>query len=331
MGRPTSKGIGYFPLDTEWEREMKLVRAKFKSRGVGVVVELWQHIYHEGPYLPWDEETELLFAGEIGEEIELVREVVAYCMEKDIFDRQVYETHQVLTSHGIQKRYYRIVVKELKRVDVPYVEGITYPDFMPKKQAGGNGSNLGESPGGNPDNPPRKPELPPEESTQNKQQQNIIKQTEQQQEEEPPSASEFSGLIRAAVGASRLKFRFDGATIQECATALFRSGAPPGYPQFVVSRIEAADAKNHVASPKSFFRDVAMNPGKYRWLDDCRSASKTSLPARARASPPKKCPNCRGPVISADDLAGCRPCGIYWHYDRSRNEWIQEEPVAAEG
>lgn len=156
MGRLSLKGLEYFSVDTTWETNVKLVKAKFGTlEGSGFLTELWASIYRENYYREWNEENELLFADEIKREVAWVHEVIEYCFDKKIFDRAIFDSKKVLTSHGIQKRYFKIARDSLKRTGLDYIEGITYPDFMPENNLPENSDNLRGYPdnlGGNADN-----------------------------------------------------------------------------------------------------------------------------------------------------------------------------------
>ena len=155
MGRLPRYGLEYFSVDTSWESEVRLIKAKYGAlEGVGFLTELWASIYRENYYRKWDDETELLFADEIKKPVEWVREVIEYCFSKNILDRSIFEAKGVLTGHGIQKRYFKIA-QSLHREYIEYLEGITYPTYMPKNSLGGNHDNLGgndDKVGGNTDN-----------------------------------------------------------------------------------------------------------------------------------------------------------------------------------
>ncbi len=88
---------------------MKLVKARFKLVGIGCITELWRSIYSEGYALNWDEDSKLLFAAENGiDPIELDK-IIAFAVEKGIFDKRLLVEKSVLTSHGIQSRWKEIV------------------------------------------------------------------------------------------------------------------------------------------------------------------------------------------------------------------------------
>ena len=116
MGRPAKTGLDYFPVDTSWETNMKLVKARFPGFvGVGCVSELWRWIYREGYVLRWDEDTQLLFSAENGIALEDVQKIVAFAVEKGIFSREILEKTGMLTSHGIQKRWKMIATGKTLR------------------------------------------------------------------------------------------------------------------------------------------------------------------------------------------------------------------------
>ena len=108
MARLIKTGLDYFSLDTTWDVKMKLVKAKFKLIGVGCIIELFKTIYSEGYALKWDEDTRLLFANENGLDLEKLDEIVKFAIEKEVFDKGIFEREGYLTSHGIQARWMKI-------------------------------------------------------------------------------------------------------------------------------------------------------------------------------------------------------------------------------
>ncbi|MCK9438308.1 MAG: DUF4373 domain-containing protein, partial [Synergistaceae bacterium] len=105
MGRPTKTGLDYFPLDVDIDDSIELIEAEYGIAGFGIVIKLWQKIYKNGYYIEWNDDMELLFARRINTEITLIKSVINSCFLRNIFNKHVFETYGVLTSHGIQKRY----------------------------------------------------------------------------------------------------------------------------------------------------------------------------------------------------------------------------------
>lgn len=106
MARPQKKGLDYFPLDCQFNDDVKLIQAEFGLIGTGFLTRIWQKIYGiEGYYTVWNNDVALMFASECGAGVNVVKEVLSACFRRGLFDRQMYDQYQILTSGGIQKRY----------------------------------------------------------------------------------------------------------------------------------------------------------------------------------------------------------------------------------
>jgi len=111
-------GIDYFPLDVVLDSKFELIEAEFGLIGFGIVVKLYQKIYAEqGYYLEWTNEVALLFAKRIGMGGSVVSEIVEASIKRGIFDKDLYEKYHVLTSRGIQKRYFEAVSRR-KEIEI---------------------------------------------------------------------------------------------------------------------------------------------------------------------------------------------------------------------
>ena len=101
-------GVLYFPITISLLEGVatELIEARFGLKGVAAFIKLLGKIYkEEGYYLVWNKEQCMLFAHKLGNELsdEEMQEIVELLIAKDIFDRKMYEEHQVLTSVHIQK------------------------------------------------------------------------------------------------------------------------------------------------------------------------------------------------------------------------------------
>lgn len=141
MARPIKTGLDYFSMDTTWDVKMRLVKAKYKLEGVGLIIELFQAIYREGYALKWDEDTRVLFADENSVTLDRLDDIVGYAAEKGIFDQGVKEKSGYLTSHGIQARW-RHACEDSKRkntqidpeIDLLSIESKLTPEETAKTQ-----------------------------------------------------------------------------------------------------------------------------------------------------------------------------------------------------
>ncbi len=106
MSRPIKKGLDYFPLDTVMDDSINLIEAEFGLKGFAVVVKLFQKIYREqGYYCEWTNDVALLFGQNCGLGGTAVSEILSASIRRGIFDKNLYERYQILSSAGIQKRY----------------------------------------------------------------------------------------------------------------------------------------------------------------------------------------------------------------------------------
>lgn len=106
MARPQKEGLDYFPLDIEMDDKVKLIDAKFGVAGFGVLVKVWQIIYDNGYYIKWTEKELLLYKTRINADINLINDVINECLRWGIFNSELYKSYSVLTSSGIQKRFF---------------------------------------------------------------------------------------------------------------------------------------------------------------------------------------------------------------------------------
>ena len=113
-------GIDYFPLDVTLNAKFELIEAEFGLTGFGVVVHLLQEIYGKaGYYIEWTEEVALLFARKVGLGGSVVSEIIEASISRGMFDKEKYDKYHVLTSKGIQERYFEAVSRR-KTLEVDY-------------------------------------------------------------------------------------------------------------------------------------------------------------------------------------------------------------------
>ena len=113
-------GVSHFPLNCHMDDDMKLIQAEYGLTGFAIVVKLYQKIYGElGYYCEWNRDVGLLFAQMNGVGYNFVSEVVGACLRRGIFCKTLFDRFQILTSHGIQKRYLRIVSRRIGEKILP--------------------------------------------------------------------------------------------------------------------------------------------------------------------------------------------------------------------
>lgn len=120
-GRPHKVGLDYFPLDLDIDQDDKIfyIQARHGLAGYGLHIKLLAAIYREGYYKKFDEAQEQIFAQRTGVSPETIRVFIEDCISVNIYCAEIYRKHHVLTSAGIQKRYFKAVHR---RTEVPVIQ-----------------------------------------------------------------------------------------------------------------------------------------------------------------------------------------------------------------
>jgi len=119
MARPQKVGVDYFPLDVDIDQDDKvaIIEAQHGIKGFGIVVKLLMHIYKNSYYYEWTEKEQILFSRRVNVNINEVNVIINDCIKWGLFDEKLFKTFKILTSRGVQKRYFEIV-KRRQRVEV---------------------------------------------------------------------------------------------------------------------------------------------------------------------------------------------------------------------
>lgn len=117
MARPLKEGLDYFPLDVHADTDDKfqLIEALHGATGFAVVIKLFMKIYSQNFYYKWTETEELLFSKRVNVDINTVRKIVNDCINYDLFDNNKFNEHKILTSYGIQERYFAAIGRRKKQ------------------------------------------------------------------------------------------------------------------------------------------------------------------------------------------------------------------------
>lgn len=121
MARIAKSGLEYFPFDIDFFQDIR-IRKLIKRQGgkaVTVYALLLCLIYKNGYFIQWDDELPFIGSEMSGFDEAYVSEVIKTCLSLGLFDKNLYDTEQVLTSKGIQVRYCNIqrLNKRMSRID----------------------------------------------------------------------------------------------------------------------------------------------------------------------------------------------------------------------
>lgn len=130
MARPLKDGVDYFPLDTHTDSDVKfqLIEAQYGLVGYGIILKIYQMIYsNKGYYCEWNTLISTISASkwscvDFPVTENQVSKVVRDAARYGIFDKEMLNKYGILTSIGIQKRYFGIAKRRsLKNVKSEYL------------------------------------------------------------------------------------------------------------------------------------------------------------------------------------------------------------------
>lgn len=113
-GRPIKQGLDYFALDVSMNDEVELIEAAHGIAGFAILVKMYQKIYSEGYYLDWDKRQQLLTSIRIGVDVNVLNAVINDCVEWGIFNKDLFDDFQILTSRRIQDQFVRATTRRAR-------------------------------------------------------------------------------------------------------------------------------------------------------------------------------------------------------------------------
>lgn len=118
MARKIKVGIDYFPHSCELNDELMYIIGLHKETGYYVYFRLLEKLYHQyGYYAKWDKKNIVLFSEKINVDINKINDIIIDCFCGNIFDKRLHDEYKILTSEGIQKRYFEAIDRR-KSADV---------------------------------------------------------------------------------------------------------------------------------------------------------------------------------------------------------------------
>ena len=109
MARPRKTGLGYFPLDVDFFDDEKIVAisGEFGIKGELTAIKLLCAIYRNGYFIEWSDMLRMKMLRSLaGVSPELLDSIVNRLVKWDFFDKALFDSAKILTSRGIQKRFF---------------------------------------------------------------------------------------------------------------------------------------------------------------------------------------------------------------------------------
>ena len=114
MARPIKQGLDYFPLDVSFFEDIKVrrIRKDCGNQAIPILISMLCSIYRdEGYYVGFNSDLTFLMAEQFGVSEGAVADIVQKAVSVAFFDEHMFHTHSILTSKGIQKRFFEAVTR----------------------------------------------------------------------------------------------------------------------------------------------------------------------------------------------------------------------------
>ena len=123
MARPLKTGLDYFPFDVDFFDDDKIsaVFVEFGVKGEITAIKLLCAIYREGYYAEWKDSLRIKLLKVLpGISEDLLEKIVNRLVKWEFFDKGLFDSARVLTSRGIQTRYFKSK-RRAPTPDMPYI------------------------------------------------------------------------------------------------------------------------------------------------------------------------------------------------------------------
>lgn len=124
MARPNKQGLDYFPFDVDFFDDEKItaISGEFGIKGEITAIKLLCAIYRNGYFILWNDLLKYKLLKNLpGVSSELLESIVNRLVLWEFFDKALFDSTHVLTSKGIQRRYFEAVKRRRNNDELPYL------------------------------------------------------------------------------------------------------------------------------------------------------------------------------------------------------------------
>ena len=124
MARPKEEGLQYFPFDVDFfnDEKVEAISGEFGIKGEIAIIKLLCAVYRNGYFISWTEMLKMKLLRNLpGISPELLDQIVNRLVKWGFFDKTLFDTDKILTSRGIQRRYFSAVKRRVKSGNYPYL------------------------------------------------------------------------------------------------------------------------------------------------------------------------------------------------------------------
>lgn len=124
MARPNKQGLNYFSFDVDFfdDEKIEAISGEFGIKGEIVTIKLLCAVYRNGYFILWSDMLKMKLLKNLpGVSSELLDAILNRLVLWDFFDKSLFDSMGVLTSKGIQRRFFEATKRRQFSKDLPYI------------------------------------------------------------------------------------------------------------------------------------------------------------------------------------------------------------------
>lgn len=124
MARQTKEGLKYFSFDVDFFDDEKIgaISGEFGIKGEITAIKLLCAVYRNGYFTVWNEPLKMKLLKSLpGINTELLEQIVNRLVRWGFFASSCFSSDKILTSEGIQKRYFEAIKRRKPKEEYPYL------------------------------------------------------------------------------------------------------------------------------------------------------------------------------------------------------------------
>lgn len=124
MARPNKQGLDYFPFDIDFfdDEKIEAISGEFGIKGEITAIKLLCAIYRNGYFILWNEMLKMKLLHNLpGVSSDLLDQIISRLVKWGFFEKSLFDSDRILTSRGIQERYFSAIKRRKNEVEMPYL------------------------------------------------------------------------------------------------------------------------------------------------------------------------------------------------------------------
>ena len=136
MARPEKQGLDYFPFDIDFfeDEKTEAISGEFGIKGEIAIIKLLCAVYRNGYFIQWNEMLKMKLLKRLpGVSSDLLEQILNRLIKWGFFDEILFNSDKILTSKGIQSRFFQATKRRKTNEELPYLLVNVYNNTQQEK------------------------------------------------------------------------------------------------------------------------------------------------------------------------------------------------------